>query len=114
MKFTFITDGQVTDVYEASSKDDLVNSFTPDAFKDLVEVPDEAEHGMLFDGTNVTANIMPDTRTDAEKALDIEKAKPENILKRQEDYFDNVVAPTLPEDIRAAERTKFLEEYQIS
>ena len=42
MKFTFITDGQVTDVYEASSKDDLVNSFTPDAFKDLVEVPDEA------------------------------------------------------------------------
>lgn len=114
MKFTFITDGQVTDVYEASSKDDLVNNFTPDAFKDLVEVPDEAEHGMLFDGTNLTANGFVDDRTDAEKALDIEKAKPENILKRQENYFDNVVAPTLSEDVRAEERTKFLEEYQIS
>ena len=120
MKFTFISEGQVTDVYEASSKDDLVNNFTPDAFKNLVEVPDNAEHGMLFDGTNITANTPPDDRTDAEKARDIECAKPENILKREEDYFDYGLTPLLPDSIKnnatalAAERAKYLEEFQIS
>ena len=100
MKFTFISDGQVTDVYEASSKDDLVNNFTPDAFKELVEIPDEAEHGMKFDGTTLDPNIPVDDRTDEQKARDIELAKPENIKKHHEDVFDKGITRTLPKEVQ--------------
>tara|TARA_B100000427_G_C15048956_1_gene394669 strand:- start:69 stop:431 length:363 start_codon:yes stop_codon:yes gene_type:complete len=120
MKFTFIRGGKTTDIYEVSKKDDLVNNFTPDAFKELVQVPDGAKPNQLFDGTNLTDNIPADDRTDAEKARDIELAKPETILKNETDYFDKVIAPNYPAPLKddtdaiAKLKASYLEPYQIS
>ena len=120
MKFTFIVGGQVTDVYEASSKDDLVNNFTPDAFKNLVQVPDETERGMLFDGTNVTVNAIIDERSDELKAEQAALADPARILKKEEEWFDDVISTQLSDAVKndatalAAVRAKYLEEFQIS
>lgn len=120
MKFTFIVGDQVTDVYEASSKDDLVNNFTPDAFKNLVQVPDEAERGMLFDGTNVTVNAIIDERSDELKAEHAALADPARILKVEEKWFDDVVSTQLPDAVKndatalAAAKADYLKPYQIS
>ena len=54
MKFTFLSNGEITAIYEADSKDALKDRFTADALIELVQLPDAAVEGQLYDGTNLT------------------------------------------------------------
>lgn len=67
MKFTFLSNGEITAIYEADSKDALKDRFTPDALKDLVQLPDAAVEGQLYDGTNLTNKKKPFEERTAEQ-----------------------------------------------
>tara|TARA_R100000664_G_C2676272_1_gene86181 strand:- start:68 stop:439 length:372 start_codon:yes stop_codon:yes gene_type:complete len=70
-KFTFLSEQEITVIYEADSVDDLKDRFTPDAVKDLVELPDNAKEGNLFDGTTLSEKkTAKDKRTAEAKKLD--------------------------------------------
>ena len=70
-KFTFLSGQEITAIYEADSADDLKDRFTPEALKSLVELPDEAEEGTLFDGSTLSKKAtQEDKRTAEAKKLD--------------------------------------------
>ena len=66
-KFSFLQKNQITAIYEVSSKDDLVNNFTPDAFKELVELPDSAKEGQFFVDNNLSEAPTPQSMRTAEE-----------------------------------------------
>lgn len=67
MKYAFLADQQITEIYNVSSKEALKDQFTPTALANLVIVPDSAKEGQLYDGTKLTDRVF-DHRTDADKA----------------------------------------------
>lgn len=66
MKFAFLAETQIAEIYDVKSKDELKDTFTPTALANLVVVPDSAKEGQLYDGTNLTDPVT-DTRSDADK-----------------------------------------------
>ena len=105
MKYAFLSDQQITEIYDVSSKEALKDQFTPTALANLVIVPDSAKEGQLYDGTNLTDRVS-DQRTDADKASEEKWYACKTHAERWQFALDDELTEKFKDDAAGLEEAK--------